>query len=93
MADLQERLDRLTKGDSRIVVGEITVDDDGQPICGLAFNCDSYDPPINGVPDPRAVQDLSDALAAINPDHCVVTTAYELLDEESAERILEVARR
>lgn len=68
--DLQSRIDKLDL-DDRIVVGEIETGDDGRPMCGISFNCDSYDPPINGEPDPQAIKDLNALLDGINLDACV----------------------
>lgn len=70
IADLQNRIDRLDL-DDRIVVGEIETGDDGRPVCGISFNCDTYDPPVDGKPDPRAVEDLNSLLDGINLDQCI----------------------
>lgn len=77
IADLQRRVDTL-KLDTRIVVGEIETGENGQPVCGVSFNCDSYDPPVNGKPDPRAVEDLNKLLDGINLDACVDWKAFAL---------------
>lgn len=71
LQDLQARLDGLTALDKRFTIGEITLGDDDTPVCNLEFNCTSYNPPFDGVPDPQAITDLRDALWSINPDQCL----------------------
>lgn len=75
--DLQRRIDTLNL-DERIVVGEIETDDKGQPVCAVSFNCDSYKPPVNGKPDPKAIDDLNGLLDGINLDACLDWKAFAL---------------
>ena len=77
IADLQGRIDKLDL-DTRIVVGEIETDEDGSPVCGVSFNCDSYEPPVDGQPDPQAIKDLNSLLDGINLDACVEWKAIAL---------------
>jgi hypothetical protein len=79
IADLQRRIDTLTTGDSRIVVGEIDTDAEGRPVCGISFNCDSYDPPVDGEPDPRAIADLREIIGGVNLDGCLYWQSINLL--------------
>lgn len=70
LKDLQGRIDKLEL-DTRIVVGDIETDAEGRPICGISFNCDSYEPPVDGKPDPKAIEDLTKILDGINLDACL----------------------
>lgn len=80
ISELQSRLDKLTANDSRVIVGEIMTSESGAPICGISFNCDSYDPPVDGVPDPRALADLRNMLNEyINFDGCASWGTIETL--------------
>lgn len=75
--DLQSRIDKLNL-DTRIVVGKVETGEDGRPICGVSFNCDSYDPPVDGKPDPRAIEDLTKLLDGINLDACLSWKTFAL---------------
>lgn len=79
IADLQSRIDQITGADNRFTIGEIKTDTEGQPVCDVSFNCASYDPPVDGRPDPRALDDFYAALAKINPDGCVMWAGATLL--------------
>lgn len=83
ISELQSRLDRLTGADNRVVVGDIETGENGQPICGVSFSCDSYEPPKDGKPDPRAVEDLQKLLGKyVNFDGCASWRTFELLTAE-----------
>lgn len=68
--DLQGRVDQLGL-DDRITVGEVKFADNGQPTCGITFDCSSYEPPVEGRPDPKAIEDLTKLLSGINLDACL----------------------
>lgn len=78
--ELQRRLDSIA-GDDRLVVGEIDLDSEGRPVCGISFNCDSYEPPVEGRPDPKAIEDLRAILDGVNTDRCLFWSPVELLLE------------
>lgn len=80
--ELQSRLDNLTSADSRVIVGDIeTVD--GRITCGVSYNCDSYDPPVDGEPDPKAIEDLVSLLREhVNFDGCAYWRNIGLLTRE-----------
>lgn len=59
----------------RVSYGEITFDDDGRPTCPVGFDCASYDPPVNGQPNPAAVSDFEELVEGVNADRCVFTGA------------------
>lgn len=82
--DLQSRLDEVTDGETRIVVGEIDTDSEGRPVCGLSFNCGSYEEPKDDgyggkIPDPRAVEDLRKILSDVNLDGCLFWDPISIL--------------
>lgn len=80
--DLETRLERLAQIDPRINVGEIIKDERGRETCEVKFNCNSYDPPVDGQPDPRAIEDLKKLLGGINPDELITWGMIEYLTYE-----------
>jgi hypothetical protein len=89
IADLQQRVDEINETDQRIIVGEVTTDAEGRPVCGISFECGSYDPPkINDFgevePDPKALEDLRGVLKGINLDDCLFWSPITILTEEPA---------
>jgi hypothetical protein len=74
--NLQLRLSTLahTSG-GRVSYGEVTLDETGRPTCPVGFDCSSYDPPVDGQPNPEAVQDFSRLIEGVNADRCIFTGA------------------
>lgn len=86
-ADMQRRIDQLA-GDGRFNISAVKPNGrTGQPGCVVEFSCNSYDPPVDGQPDPRALQDLKAAIQAINPDACIIESAYVLLHGDDATQV------
>lgn len=75
LASMQLRAGTLAGFDDRLTVGEVTLDDQGRPTCEVGFDCASYDQPVNGEPDPAAVQDLTVLIEGVNADRCLWTGA------------------
>ena len=74
--NLRLRLSTLAHtSDGRVSYGEVTFDEDGRATCPVGFDCSSYDPPVDGQPNPQAVQDFTELVEGVNADRCIFTGA------------------
>lgn len=75
-ANLRLRLSTLAHNSGgRVSYGEVTFDEDGRATCPVGFDCSSYDPPVNGQPDPAAERDFRELIEGVNADRCLFTGA------------------
>lgn len=81
IADLQSRLDTITGADNRIVVGEIKTDEVGHPVCGISFDCSSYEN------DDDALRDLGRIIGMGNPDGCLWWQNVEMIADDLVSKV------
>lgn len=73
ISQLQERLDFLTGESERIMVGEISTDAEGRPVCGISFDCEGFKTNAEAEDEIRAI------LGKVNMDNCVFWAGLEFL--------------
>lgn len=74
--NLRLRLSTLAHtSDGRVSYGEVTLDEEGRPTCPVGFDCSSYDPPVDGQPNPEAERDFRQLIEGVNADRCIFTGA------------------
>jgi hypothetical protein len=82
LASMELRLRTLAGYDNRIKVGEIMEREGEAPTCEVTFECTGYAEPVDGVPDPRAVEDLKKLLGDINGDGCLLWSTIAFLVDD-----------